>query len=287
MGNVKASKIAEFLHKDLIGNDFIVTGVSPLNSLKNDHLTFSKSKVFSVLNIQCLMIVPEEFVCENNLISYIKVKNPRLSFAKIVQNFFSEKPLYEIDSSSVIGENCKIPDNIQIGANCVIGKNVVIGEKTIINSNVVISDNTIIGSNCYIKSGSIIGEDGFGFELQEDGIPIRIPHLGNVEIGNNVEIGAKNTIAKGTLGPHNCCIGVNTIITACAEISGSVSIGKNCWVGPNSSIIQKVKIGDYVTIGIGSIITYNIENNKKVMGLNALELRKLVKLKKRIKYDID
>ena len=83
---------------------------------------------------------------------------------------------------------------------------------------------------------------------------------------------------------HNCTIGENTIIAACSEISGSVNIGKNCWIAPNSSIIQKVKIGDNVTIGIGSIVTKNIESNKKIMGLESLELKPLIKVKKRIEY---
>jgi len=142
--------------------------------------------------------------------------------------------------------------------------------------------------------------DGFGFDFEEDGTPVRIPHIGNVIIGNNVEIGAKNTIARGTIDntviannvkiddqvhiAHNCFIGNNTIITACVEISGSVTIGENCWIGPNCSIIQKVTIGDNTTIGIGSIITKDIEANKKIMGLESLELRPLLKVKKRIEY---
>jgi len=82
----------------------------------------------------------------------------------------------------------------------------------------------------------------------------------------------------------NCKVGKNTIITACAEISGSVSIGQNCWIGPNSSIIQKVKIGDNVTIGIGSIVTKDIKDNKKIMGLKGLDLKTLLKVKKKIEY---
>ena len=299
MGDVKASQIAYFLGLDLIGEDLSLNKVSALNTVEPYSLMFSKSKFFTIKE-PCLVLVPFDFENKESIFSYIKVKNPRLVFAKVVQNFFVDNIVYDIDNTSSIGNNCYISKDVKISKYCVIGKNVSIGKGTVINNHVVIGDNTIIGEDCYIKSGSIIGEDGFGFDFEDDGTPIRIPHLGKVVLGNSVEIGAKNTIAKGTLGvtkiednvkiddqvhiAHNCSIGKNTIITACAEISGSVHIGKNCWIAPNVSIIQKVSIGDDVTIGIGAVVTKDIEDNKKIMGLESLELRPLLKVKKRIAY---
>ena len=83
----------------------------------------------------------------------------------------------------------------------------------------------------------------------------------------------------------NCLISTKAIITACVEISGSVRVGKNCWIGPNCSIIQKIKIGNNCTIGIGAILTKDVEENSKIMGLNSIDLKSLVRFKKRIKYD--
>ena len=119
-------------------------------------------------------------------------------------------------------------------------------------------------------------------------------------LGSNVEIGANSSVARGSINntiiendvkiddqvhiAHNCYISKNTIITAGAKLAGSVKIGKNCWIGVNSSIIQKVIIGDNSIIGIGAIITNDIEKNKKIMGLNSVELKSLVRLKRRIKY---
>ena len=112
----------------------------------------------------------------------------------------------------------------------------IIEEGTKINHNVVISDNVKIGKNCYIKSGAILGEDGFGFDFEKDGIPIRIPHIGSVVIGENVEIGSNTVIVRGTLNDtiiednvkmddqvciaHNCKIGKSSLVIAFAEISG-------------------------------------------------------------------
>jgi len=296
---ISSQDIANFLNEKLIGEDLILEQVNPLDELDDFSFSFSKSKNINH-NIKCLILVPNDVKFNDVKFSYINVDNPRLSFAKVIQEFFVKKVTCEINVSTKLGKNCNISDNVSIGINCILGDNVTIGEGTVINNSVVIYDNTIIGKNCYIKSGSIIGEDGFGFDFEEDGTPVRIPHTGRVKIGDNVEIGAKNTISRATLGTtliesnvkiddqvhiaHNCKIGKNTIITACAEISGSVFIGQNCWIGPNCSIIQKVKIGDGSTIGIGSIITKDVESNKKIMGLESLELRPLLKVKKRIDY---
>lgn len=300
MGDVVSSQvIADFLKEQLIGNDLVLNQVKALNDIEDKSLTFSKTTIINITS-KCLVLVPRGAVFKDKNFSYINVDNPRLSFAKVINAFFLKKIIYKIDDNVKVGKNCEISKNVSIGFNSIIGDNVTISDGTIINNNVIIYDNTVIGNNCYIKSGSIIGEDGFGFDFEEDGTPIRIPHVGNVIIGNNVEIGAKNTIARATLGTtlieeyvktddqvhvaHNCKIGKNTIITACAEISGSVTIGKNCWIGPNSSIIQKVKIGNNVTIGIGAVITKDIEDKKKIMGFEGLDLRSLLKVKKRIEY---
>ncbi len=301
MKTIKISEIAEFLDVDFYGDNLNINEVSSLDNIKDNRLAFSKNKTIEINYYKALILVPIDFNYDkNSLYSVIKVNNPRLSFAKIVNNFFIKNKKQEIHITTIIGNNCNIDSTVSIGSNCTIGDNVKIGKNTIINNNVVLSNNTILGDNCYIKSGSIIGEDGFGFDFEEDGTPIRIPHIGNVTIGNDVEVGSNSVIVRGTLNntiiennvkiddqvfiAHNCKIGSNSVIIAFAEISGSVTIGKNCWIGPNCSIIQKVTIGDNVTIGIGAVVVYSIESNKKVMGFDALDLRSLLKLKKRIEF---
>lgn len=296
------SKIAEFLGTNFNGENYVIEQAAPLNVVNDNMITFSKSNVITKnLHKKILILTPLDYIYDDTLpYSIIKVKNPRLAFAKVLNNFFVTKKSSTIDKSVKIGTNCKIDSSVFIGMNCCIGNNVKIGSNTVINNNVVISDNTKIGNNCYIKSGVILGEEGLGFDFEDDGTPIRIPHIGNIEIGDNVEIGANTVIARGTLEStiieddvkiddlvfiaHNCIIKKKTIIVAFAQISGSVSIGEKCWIGPNSSIIQKVTIGNNVTIGIGTIVTKDVEANKKIMGLTGLELRKLSKLKKRIAF---
>jgi UDP-3-O-[3-hydroxymyristoyl] glucosamine N-acyltransferase len=299
---VKVSEIANYLQKKYIGRDILIKKPASLdNIVKNSIVFLNKRKQKTIPSKEALVLIPKGLDINGSKSTFIEVDNPRLSFAKIVNKYFLVGQRKKgIHKTCVLGKKCRIDKSVSIGANCVIGSGVVIGANTIINNNVVISDNVIVGNNCYIKSGAIIGEDGFGFELEKDGSPMRIPHIGNVVIASNVEIGSNSIIVRGTLNStiiesgvkiddhvfiaHNCHVSNDTIIVACAEISGSVNIGKNCWIGPNSSIIQKVNIGDNSTIGIGAIITKNIEKNTKIMGLNSIDLKSLVRLKRRIEY---
>ena len=299
---VKVSEIANYLQKKYIGKDILIKKPASLdNIVKNSIVFLNKRKQKTIPSTEALVLIPKGLDINGSKSTFIEVDNPRLSFAKIVNKYFLVGQRKKgIHKTCVLGKKCRIDKSVSIGANCVIGSGVVIGANTIINNNVVISDNVIVGNNCYIKSGAIIGEDGFGFELEKDGSPVRIPHIGNVVIASNVEIGSNSIIVRGTLNStiiesgvkiddhvfiaHNCHVSNDTIITACAEISGSVNIGKNCWIGPNSSIIQKVNIGDSSTIGIGALITKDVEKNTKYMGLNSIDLKSLVLLKRRIKY---
>ena len=303
MGDVKASDIADFLGTNLIGQDFLVYSVSSFSNPKDNSLVFIK-KEFNSLNFKSLLVLCTQKDYKNSdkqsSLSYIFCKNPRLAFAKVTQKFFVKDKQPFIHETAVIANDAVIHPSVSIGAYCVIESGVTIDEGTVIKNHVFISENVKIGKFCYIKSGAVIGENGFGFDFEENKVPVRLPSLGNVKIDDYVEIGSLSTIARGTLDntvigshtkiddhvhiAHNCIIGKNCIITACAELSGSVTIGENCWIGPNSSIIQKVKIGSNVTVGIGSVVTSDVEANKKVMGLEGLELRNLLKIKKKIEY---
>lgn len=301
MGSVSSKDIADFLSSPLVGENLEIFQVSTFNKPINASVVFSKNKFSSFPSETAILILcPIGTLAELSLIpdgiSLVEVENPRLAFAKVVGNFFVEKKKSFIHPSAIISDTATIHESVFISANTIIADGVVIGENTVINNNVVISENVKIGNNCYIKSGAVIGEDGFGFDFESNGIPVRIPHIGSVVISDNVEIGSNTTIARGTLDntiiqndvkiddqvfiAHNCNIGEGTLIISQAQISGSVSIGKFCWIGPNASIIQKVTISDKALIGIGAVVTEDVGISKKVMGLEAFELRNLIKVKK-------
>lgn len=227
---------------------------------------------------------------KRNDITYIMVDNPRFCFAKLLSEYCVQ-PIkeFKIHSTAIIGKNCKIK-KVSVAPYVVIGNNVVIGDNSIIFPNVVIFDNVIIGKNAIIKSNTTIGQRGFGFEFDKNNDPISIPHIGAVLIGDNVEIGANNTVARGTLKntiisdhvktddhvhiAHNVKIGKRTVITACSEISGSVKIGSDCFLGPNCSIINDITIGNKVLVGIGTVVIRSVSNQVIVAGNPAKVLRK-------------
>jgi len=182
----------------------------------------------------------------------IQSDNPKLDFARVVTRFFPP-----VNTEPVIGEGTIIEENVNL-------------------------QNVTIGRNCHIKSGSVIGQRGFGFVLDENKRPFPFPHIGHVVIGNNVEIGALNTIARGAIDntvisnyvktddhvhiAHNVTIGENTMIAACTEISGSVNIGRDVWISPQVSILDHKKIGDKAFVCISSVVCKDVKSNTKVFG---------------------
>jgi UDP-3-O-[3-hydroxymyristoyl] glucosamine N-acyltransferase LpxD len=215
--------------------------------------------------------------------------NPRLSYAKVLIQFFDNEFVPAVSESASVNSDGKIQEEVSIGSNVVINGKVDIGKGTQIKDNVVIEGRVSIGNNVLIKSGTIIGQKGFNFVRDEKNLPIPFAHFGKVIIGNNVELGALNTVVQGTLSDtivsdyvktddhvhiaHNVKVGRCSLITAHAEISGSVTIGENCWLGPNCSIIDHITIGNNVFIGIGAVVTKSLEDNILVVGNPARKLK--------------
>lgn len=172
-----------------------------------------------------------------------------------------------------IGENVVLGENVIIGAGCVIENDVSIGANSRLEPHVTIKHKCKIGENCHIFSGAVIGSDGFGY-AEEAGTWLKIPQVGRVTIGNNVDIGANTTIDRGALDDtiieegckldnliqigHNCVVGAHTVIAGCVGIAGSATIGKHCKIGGAAMILGHLQIVDNVTISPGSMITRSL-----------------------------
>jgi UDP-3-O-[3-hydroxymyristoyl] glucosamine N-acyltransferase len=227
----------------------------------------------------------------------IGVENPKYTFALIVNNLLKGKIDFGIHPSATIHPEAIISDQCYIGPNTYVGKS-TIGNGTIIYGNCYIYDNVSIGENVIIDAGCTIGAAGFGFVRDSEGIPIRFPQLGGVEIEDDVEIGANTCIDRGALSntiikkgvkidnlvqiAHNCIIGEYTYIIAHTIIAGSVTIGKKCWIAP-SRILNKVTIGDNVTVGYGAVVLNNISSNETYMGYPATKVERYSKLQYKLK----
>lgn len=289
-------EISSFLGKKIKGKECIINTYSSLSNIKPNSVVFAKKydeRYVSLLNSceNLLAIVTSEYDKEELLCAYIISENPRLDYMKVVQKFFCEEnSLVGIHSSAIIEEGATIGRNVAIGAGCYIGENVTIGDNTKILPNVVIMGEVTIGKECYVKSGVVIGQSGFGFEKDENGIPMHFPHLGKVVIGDYVYIGANTAIDRGTLEStiignhvkidnlvhiaHNVVIGDYSYIIACTILGGGVRIGKNCWIAPNVSIKQQLCIGDNVLVGLGAVVLKDVDENTVVVGNPAKALKK-------------
>lgn len=169
-----------------------------------------------------------------------------------------------VDSGATIGEAAVIAAGAWIGAGAAIGARAIIGDATRVYPRAVVLDDCRIGARCHIHSGAVIGSDGFGF-APFDGRWIKIPQLGAVVIGNDVEVGANTTIDRGAMGDtiiedgvkldnqiqiaHNCIIGAHTVIAACVGIAGSTKVGKGCRIGGAAMIAGHITIADGSSIG--------------------------------------
>ena len=241
---IQAFEIAEALSLPLIGDpNQQLSYIDTLVSKKSETLKFSKSLIKN--HLSGIVIGDKSQDAETLLVS----ENPRLDFCKALTFLFDN----EFVNFSI--QETNIHPSVQIASSAIIEKGVKIGANSFIDHNVVIHANTSIGERCIIRSNSVIGAEGFGFEKDVNQSWIRFPHLGKVIIGDNVEIGALNSICKGSLNDtiikegvktdnlvhigHNCSIEKNCILTACAELSGGVSLGKSVWIGPNSSIMEQ------------------------------------------------
>jgi UDP-3-O-[3-hydroxymyristoyl] glucosamine N-acyltransferase len=220
--------------------------------------------------ISCIIATSE--IASKIKIPVVIHENPQLLFIKIIKESYN--PSHSSMFSNTIDTCNKIDPSATIGINSVIGKHVTIGKSSIIYPNVTIYDDSIIGDNVIIQSGAVIGSDGFGL-IKDSDFWIKVPHIGNVIIGNNVEIGANTTIDKGTIDStiisdnvkidnlvhvaHNVTIGKNTAIAACVGIAGSTSIGENCTIGGGSGLNGHICIADNVHIHGMTMVTKSIK----------------------------
>lgn len=207
-----------------------------------------------------------------------------------------------------IGAGVVLGEGVQIHAGCVIGDGVVIGDGSLLYPNVSVYADCQLGERVILHSGVVIGADGFGF-APDGGQWVKIPQIGRVVIGNDVEIGASTTIDRGALDDtqigdgckidnqiqigHNCVIGKHCVIAACAAIAGSVTLQDNVIVGGAAMIAGHVSIASGAVISGGSLVMKNITRPGQYTSVfpleehshwlhNAAQIRHLAKLAERV-----
>lgn len=290
-------------------------------------LTNSKYRV-QLASTQAGAVILSEADCDATELPRIISTNPYAYFAK-VSALLNPLPAVEpgIHGSAVVGEGAQIDPTACIAAMAVIGSGAVVGGHTVVGEGCFVGENVVLG--CHVRlyprvviyhdcvigdhliahSGVVIGSDGFGIAMDE-GRWIKIPQIGRVVIGNDVEIGANTTIDRGALDDtvieegvkldnqiqiaHNVRIGAHTAIAGCVGIAGSTTIGKYCQIGGSAGILGHLKIADHVVIASFTLIGKSIREAGSYAAIfpfgkteewrkNAVHLRHLDEMAKRIK----
>lgn len=313
-------QINKFIEGSLIGDkDVQITGVASIDNAENGDITFIKdeSLIDNAYKTHASAIVAHRII--NGIkISLIVVEEPFIAFTKFLNVIAKEKILRpkNVHTSAVVSKKSKIGNNVSIGPNVVIednvsvgddsiiypnvyiGQNCVIGSDTVIYANVAILGDTTLGNRVVIFSGTVIGADGFGY-LQKGGKHIKIPQVGGIEIGDDVNIGANVTIDRATLDKtiigngvkidshshiaHNVRIGNDTMLIAYAKIAGGARIGNNVMIAEDVGINDHAVIGDNCIIGGGSNVYSSLKPGSIVWGSPAKPLKEEKKIQAIIK----
>lgn len=319
MKSHSVSEINAVLKGELVGKTtHLINAPEQLEKAGIHHITFignrKYAKLWSASNASAAVIdeTIELAPGENRVL--IKVKNADLAMAQILEFFDPGLPQLDDDihETAVVHESAFLGKGVKIGANTYIGKNVKIGEGTVIYPNVTIMDDTVIGTGCIIWSGTVIrerseighqcifhtnvsiGADGFGFRPSPDGRGlVKIPQIGNVIIGNGVEIGANSCVDRGKFSStiigdgskidnlvqigHNSIMGRSCIMAGHSGLAGSVTLGDGVIIGGSASIKDHTTIHSGATVGAGSGVVGDVAAGKTVLGYPACDSRDMLK----------
>ena len=286
------NQLAKEVDGRVLGNgDCVIECARPVEDSASGAISYVGSAKFSRFLKDTraeAVVISAEF--ENEVaLPAIVVTNPRAAFAKITallhpafRHAPGVHPTAVIDSTAqvsasatvsanaVIEAGAIVEDLAYIGPGCVVGRDSVIGRNVQLNANVTVYHGCRIGDDCIIHSATVIGADGFGFE-PENGQWLKIPQVGGVVIGKNVEIGACSTVDRGALKDtiiedgvkldnhiqiaHNVYVGANTVMSNGVGVAGSTRIGKNCLIGGMTGIKDNIEITDDVIITAMSLVS--------------------------------
>lgn len=307
---MKLKEIAALVKGSIINvcDSLDINSVSSIENSKTGDMTFlTSAKYVEKLNASkaSAVIIPKNFECKNIKIPCICVDNPYFAVIELVKTFYPKKndfngisSLSHVDKTVKLGSNVTIypfvyigsdvtvGDNVTIHSFCFIGHGCNIGSDTRIYPNVSIIEKVNIGKRCIVHAGTVLGADGYGF-VKKGLEHIKIPHVGGVDIGDDVELGAnvcvdramldKTRVGAGTKTDnlvhiaHNCEVGRNVLFIGQSGIGGSTKIGDNTIVGPQVGVLDHIDIGDNVIIGAKAGVTSDIESKQIYLGIPAIK----------------
>ncbi len=293
--NYTLADLVDLFGGELLGDSTIlIRQVATLDTAASDEIGFvAQTKYLPQLSETCAaaVILPLD-ARDATALPRILTANPYLYFARVSALLNPvPRPAPGVHPAAVVSKSAQIAADASIAAGAIIGDGAIIGARTVVGANSVIGDQTRIGEDCLLHahvtlyhdcvvgngvilhSNCVIGADGFGF-APDQGRWIKIPQIGRVVIGDDVEIGAGTTVDRGALGDtvieegvkldnqiqiaHNVLIGAHTAIAACTGIAGSAKIGRNCTIGGAAMIVGHIEIAADTRISTNTLITKSI-----------------------------
>lgn len=307
---ITASELAKHLNGEVVGDGSIeLSGFAMADSARPGDLTFAeKDSYVAAAEASAASAILVSGNCTSTSKVLIRVANPRIAAAHALPLFFPPQAFAAgIHASASVADSAVIDPSAHIGAGCVIGENVTIGARTALiggnhvahdsqigsdvrlHPNVVLYSHTEIGDRTIIHSGTVIGADGYGYVFDQ-GRHVKMPQVGNVVIGNDVEIGSNTSIDRAALGQtrigsgckidnlvhiaHNVTFGENCLILGQCGFAGSTEFGDYCVIASQSGVAGHLKIGQQVTIGSKSGVMRDIADKETVLGYPAAPIQR-------------
>lgn len=303
--NLTVADLAKQLAADVSGDaSATLTGFAMIDRAKAGDLTFAETPEYfaaAEASAATAIICGQQSVSDKKIL--LRVANPRVAFAKALAIFFPEPRFTPgVHPSAVVAQSAQVAPTAHIGPHCTIGERVTIGANVVLQSgnfvgddstlgdgtnlfpNVTIYHRSQIGKRVRIHSGAVIGSDGFGYVF-DTSFHRKVPQIGNVVIGDDVEIGANTTIDRAALGStvvgkgtkidnlvqvgHNVEVGEHCIFCAQVGISGSTKIGNYTVLAGQVGLAGHLKIGNKVTIGSKAGVMHNIPDGETWLGTPA------------------
>jgi UDP-3-O-[3-hydroxymyristoyl] glucosamine N-acyltransferase len=300
---LSAASVAEQLQGEVLGDGQTqLKGFAPADRAQAGDLTFAENEEFFARAEQSAasaIIVSGDRASSTGKV-LIRVGDARVAFAKALALFFPEPPQpagihptavvarsAQVDSSAHIGPHCVIGERVQLGGGTIlhagnyVGDDCKVGPACVLFPNAVLYPRTELGHRVRVHAGAVIGSDGYGY-VQDNGMHRKVPQIGNVIVGDDVEIGANTTIDRGALGPtiigkgtkidnlvqigHNVRMGEHCLIISQAGIAGSNKLGNYVIVAGQAGIAGHLQIGNQVTIAGQSGVMHDIPDGQTVLG---------------------
>lgn len=300
------AELADLVGGDVVGDaETVIHGFAAIEHAQPGELTFIADRKYAPLlaasQAAAVVVHPEEPVDR----PAICVANPYVAFLTLLHHYFPpQHPAWGIDAKAaladdvvvgtdaniapyaVIERGCRLGDRVVIYPGAYIGADCVIGDDCVLYANVSLYARVELGRGVIIHSGAVIGADGFGFYPLDDGTYRKIPQVGRVVIGDEVEIGANTCLDRAMLGDtvvaagakldnliqvgHNVAVGSHSVLAAQTGLAGSVRVGSGVRMGGQVGIAEHTTIGDGAAIGAQSGIGQDVEPGATLQGSPAI-----------------